>query len=556
MQDQNSLFLAITLSLLVVIGYQFLLSKRAPQSSPAASAPVSSVAKGRLTIPQRGERLADAPRIAIETPRLHGSLSLAGVRIDDLALSTYYETINREKTVTLLSPAGSAEPYFVEFGWTAADATPVPTARTVWTPSGGQALTPDTPITLTWDNGAGLTFVRTVSIDRDYLFTVKQVVTNHGAAAVALEPYGAIVRANPASDTQTGGGAAPSIAGFYGAGLDEVSYQELGKRGTITHQATGGWVGMNDKYWLVAAVPPGDRPMALTLSDAKTGGGRYTTGYEGDAATIVPGASFEITSLLFAGAKEQSILAGYEENQGIPKLERTIDFGWLYILAKPFFIAIHVIARQVGNFGVAILIFNVLLKIILFPLQDRSFHQAARLKTLQPKIAALKERFGDDKEKLAAAQMALFKQEKISPASGCLPVLIQLPIAVALYRVLSTTIDMRQAPFFGWIHDLSAPDPTSVFNLFGLVPWTPPEFLMLGVWPLIYGGTMFLQQKMTPPAPTVDPMQQRVMLLMPLIVTFFFARSPAGLAIYYSWNAVLAIGQMELIRRRSARRHV
>ena len=555
MQDQRNLFLAIVLSLAVIVGYQFLQPKRVVNPPPpTATSPAQPVvAESPAAQVERTEVLAEAPRIKIETPKLHGSLSLAGGRIDDLVLSNYYESIKHDKQVTLLSPAGSVEPYFVEFGWTADSTTPVPTAQTVWTQTGGQTLTPDTPVTLTWENGAGLSFARTISVDRNYLFTVKQVVTNRGAGTVTLKPYGTIVRANPPNDSQAGGGASPSIAGFYGAGLDEVSYKDLGKQGVIAHQTTGGWVGMNDKYWLVTAVPPKDQPMALTLSDTKTGKDRYSAEYQGGEASIAPGATLETTSLVFAGAKEQSVLADYETNQGISRIERTIDFGWLYILAKPFFIAIHYIAQQVGNFGIAILIFNVLLKIILFPLQDRSFHQMARMRDIQPKIAALKEKYGDDKEKMATAQMELFKKEKINPASGCLPIFVQLPIFYALYRVLSTTIEMRQAPFFGWIHDLSAPDPTSVFNLFGLIPWTPPEFLMLGVWPLIYGGTMFLQQKMTPMT-TTDPAQQRIMLMMPLVFMFFFARFPAGLTIYYSWNAVLTIGQMALIRHRSAQR--
>jgi YidC/Oxa1 family membrane protein insertase len=556
MQDQRNLFLAIVLSLLVIVGYQFLMPKRVV--NPAPPAPTSPaqpvIAESPVAQVDRSEVLAEAPRIKIETPKLHGSLSLAGGRIDDLVLANYYETIAHEKLVTLLSPAGSVEPYFVEFGWTTDSGAAVPTSQTVWTQSGSGALTPETPVTLTWDNGAGLIFTRTISVDRDYLFTVKQTVANHGSGLVTLKPYGTIVRANPPSETAAGGGAAPTVVGYYGSGIEEISYKDLGKQGVVEHQLAGGWLAMNDKYWLVTMAPPKDLTMALTLRDTKTGDkNRYSAEYQGGEATLAPGATLEMTSQVVAGAKEQAVLASYEEKDGIAKLERTIDFGWLYYLARPFFLAIHYIAKYVGNFGIAILLFNIVLKIILFPLQDRSFHQMARMKDLQPKIAALKEQFGDDREKMATAQMELFKKEKINPASGCLPIFVQLPIFYALYRVLSTTIEMRQAPFFGWIHDLSAPDPTSVFNLFGLIPWTPPEFLMLGVWPLIYGGTMYLQQKMTPMA-TTDPTQARVMAMMPLVFMFFFARFPAGLTIYYSWNAVLTIGQMALIRHRSARR--
>jgi YidC/Oxa1 family membrane protein insertase len=556
MQDQRNFFLAIVLSLLVVIGYSYLAPHRVVNPRPPApTSPAQPVlAQSPAAQAQRSEVLAEAPRIKIETPKLHGSLSLAGARIDDLVLANYYETIKREKLVTLLSPAGSVEPYYVEFGWTADGNTPVPTSQTVWTQQGSGALTPETPVTLTWDNGAGLTFDRTISVDQNYLFTIKQTVTNHGSTAVTLRPYGTIMRANAPADMAAGGGSSPSIAGYFGSGLEEISYKDLAKQGQVEHQLAGGWIGMNDKYWLVALAPPNDHPDELTLRAIKDGDkSHYSAEYHEGEATLAPGASREMTSLVVAGAKEQPVLQSYEEKHGIAKLERVIDFGWLYILAKPFFIAIHTIAQYVGNFGVAILLFNVLLKIILFPLQDRSFHQMARMKDLQPKIQALKEKYGEDREKLATAQMELFKKEKINPASGCLPIFIQLPIFYALYRVLSTTIEMRHAPFFGWIHDLSAPDPTTIFNLFGLIPWTPPEFLMLGIWPLIYGGTMYLQQKMTP-TPTADPTQARVMAMMPLIFMFFFARFPAGLTIYYSWNAVLTIGQMALIRRRSAQR--
>jgi YidC/Oxa1 family membrane protein insertase len=555
MQDQRNLFLAIALSMLVIVGYQFLLPKHVNPPPPAATSPAQPiVAQSPAAQIDRSEVLAEAPRIKIETPKLHGSLSLAGGRIDDLVLANYYETISHEKLVTLLSPAGSVEPFFVEFGWTADNNVAVPTSQTVWTQSGSGSLTPDTPVTLTWDNGAGLTFTRTISVDRDYLFTVKQTVANHGGSLVTLKPYGSIVRANPPTDTAAGGGASPTLVGYYGAGIEEISYKDIGKQGSVEHQLAGGWVGMNDKYWLVTVAPPKDQPMALALRDAKTGDkNRYSAEYQGGEAALAPGATLDMTSLVVAGAKEQAILSSYEEKDGLAKLERTIDFGWLFYLARPFFLAIHYIAKYVGNFGIAILLFNIVLKIILFPLQDRSFHQMSRMKDLQPKIAALKEKFGDDREKMATAQMELFKKEKINPASGCLPIFVQLPIFYALYRVLSTTIEMRQAPFYGWIHDLSAPDPTSVFNLFGLIPWTPPEFLMLGVWPLIYGGTMYLQQRMTP-TPTTDPTQARVMAMMPLVFMFFFARFPAGLTIYYSWNAVLTIGQMALIRHRSARR--
>jgi len=561
MQDQRNLALAFALSLLVLIGYELLYPHK-PVLPPvpaqiASTTTAPAIVAGPAPAVQQIDSLADAPRIAIETPRLHGSLSLAGGRIDDLILSDYFDIDEKTKLKTpviLLSPAGSANPYFVEFGFTAGDGAATPTAHTVWSSAGDQKLTPQTPVTLTWDNGSGLVFSRTISVDDNFLFTIKQSVTNHGAVPSTLQPYGMLVRLHPPAEKQSVGSGA-TVVGYYGEGLDETTYKDLAKKDAIQNQATGGWIGMNDKYWLVAAVPPKDLPAAMTLRDVKAGeGNRYSAEYQGATSTIAPGATLESTSLVFAGAKEQNLLDEYQAADGIGKLDRTVDFGFLWYLARPFSLAIHYIAMQVGNYGVAILLFNVLLKILLFPLQDRSFHQMARMRDAQPKIAALKEKFGDDREKMATAQMELFKKEKINPASGCLPIFIQLPIFYALYRVLSTTIEMRQAPFFGWIHDLSAPDPTTVFNLFGLLPFTPPSFLpALGVWPLIYGATMFLQQKMTP-TPTTDPTQARIMALMPVVFMFFFASFPAGLTIYYSWNAVLTIAQMDVIRRRSARR--
>ena len=552
MQEQNrNLALAIGLSIVVMLGYQFLLPKRtASPPPPAATSPAAPiVAQSPAARIERTEVLAEAPRIPIDTPRLKGSISLAGGRIDDLVLADYYETTERSKQVTLLSPAGSPAPYYVETGWTTEGGVAAPGAQTVWTRVGNNSLTPDAPVVMTWDNGAGLTFERSISIDRSYLFTIRQKVTNHGAAPVTLRDFGSIVRLNPPITTEAFG-PAPSIGGVFEGALEEVSYKDLADKSVIQHQAQNGWVSMNDKYWLVAVVPPRDEGVAATLRDSKfENSNRYSVDFQGTARALKPNEAVETSTLVFAGAKEQDLLDGYESGNGIDKLGRTVDFGWLYLLARPFYISLAFIAQHVGNFGVAILIFNVILKLFLFPLQDRSFHQMARMRDIQPKIAALKEKFGDDREKMASAQMELFKKEKINPASGCLPLLIQIPIFFALYRVLITTIVMRHAPFVGWIHDLSAPDPTTLFNLFGLIPWTPPGFLMVGVWPLLYGLTMFLQQKMTP-TPITDPMQARIMNLMPVVLVFVFTGFPAGLMIYYAWNNVLTIGQMYLIRKR------
>jgi YidC/Oxa1 family membrane protein insertase len=567
-EQQRNLILAIALSILVFIGWEAIMGKRvhptppaqtveAPQSQPAAPAPA---AVAPAPSPMAADTLPEAPRIRIDTPRLKGSLSLAGGRIDDLTLADYFETSAHDKPVTLLSPAGADNPYFVEFGWTPQDPNiQVPNSKTIWNGPTDHALTPDHPVTLTWDNGAGLSFERTISVDPNYLFRIVDKVTNRGSAPVVLKPYGRVVRVNPPT-TKEAFGPAPSVAGAFNGALEEVSYKELADKGSAQYQSKGGWVGMNDRYWLVAAAPPSDENIAAVLSDAKSGtNDRYSADYQASPAMVAPGATAEQTSQLFAGAKEQKLLDQYQDTAGIDKLDRTVDFGSFFLIAKPFSLVLDFIGQHLrdwgvyGSFGIAILVFNVILKTILFPLQDRSFHQMARMRDLQPKIAQLKERFGDDREKMATAQMELFRREKINPASGCLPQLLQIPIFFALYRVLITSIEMRQAPFYGWIHDLSAPDPTTIFNLFGLIPWAPPAVLMIGAWPILYAGSLYLQQKMTP-TPTTDPTQQRIMALMPLMLLVFFRNFPAGLMIYYVWNNLLTIGQMYLIRRRAEAR--
>ena len=565
-EQQRNLIIAFVLSALVFVGWETLIAKRVTPPPPTAAQSSTTTPSAPTTAPGPGaapriepvDTLPEAPRLKIDTPRLKGSLSLAGGRVDDLVLADYYETVTHEKQVTLLSPAGSSAPYYVEFGWTADDKNvPMPTTQTIWTAASDHPLTPDSPVTLTWDNGAGLTFERAISVDQNYLITINQKITNHGGAALVLRPYGTVVRLNPPT-TKEAFGPSPSIGGVFNGALEEASYKDVADKGVEEFQTKSGWVGMNDRYWLVAAVPPKDELIQATLRDSKSDGAdRYSAEYQGSPALIAPGATAETVSMVFAGAKEQKLLDAYQEKSGIDRLDRTVDFGYFYLIAKPFSMALDFLGQTfkgwgiVGSFGIAILVFNVGLKTILFPLQDRSFHQMARMRDLQPKIAQLKEKFGDDREKMATAQMELFRREKINPASGCLPMLVQIPIFFALYRVLVTSIEMRQAPFYGWIHDLSAPDPTSLFNLFGLIPWAPPAFLMIGVWPILYGGSMFLQQKMTP-TPTSDPTQQRIMTMMPLVFTFFFGRFPAGLMIYYVWNNLLTVGQMALIRKRAA----
>jgi YidC/Oxa1 family membrane protein insertase len=335
--------------------------------------------------------------------------------------------------------------------------------------------------------------------------------------------------------------------GVVDGSLDEIKYKTLAEKGTIEADSKGGWLGITDKYWLATLVPQQDLPIKTAFRH-ETEGDRYQTDFRGPAMTVQPGQTVEVTNRLFAGAKEVKLLDTYSERYGIPLFDRAVDFGWFYFLTKPIFLFLHWLHGVVGNYGVAILLLTLLVKAAFFPLANRSYTAMSKMKGLQPKIQELRERYEDDKAKLNTEMMALYKREGANPVSGCLPIFIQIPVFFSLYKVLFTTIEMRHAPFFGWIHDLSAPDPTNVFTLFGLVPWSPPQMLHLGIWPLVMGLTMFLQQRLNPqPA---DPAQARIMMLMPLMFIFLFSTFPAGLVIYWAWNNSLSILQQWLIMRR------
>jgi len=393
----------------------------------------------------------------------------------------------------------------------------------------------------------GLRFERVIALDRDYMFTVTQRVVNQGAQPVTLFPYGRIVRAGT-----------PTTAGFYilhegligvlNGTLREVDYDDLPEQegGRIREGSTGGWLGITDKYWLVALAPDQQQKVAGEFSVNDEGGvPHYQADYLGDGVTVAPGAAAESASRLFAGAKEVKLLERYRDQLGLPLFERAVDFGLLWFLTQPIFWVLDKIYRVVGNFGVAILLLTVMVKLLFLPLANKSYRAMSQMKKLAPQIQELRERLGDNREKLNQEMMALYKREKVNPVSGCLPVVVQIPVFFALYKVLFVTIEMRHAPFFGWIQDLSAPDPTSVFNLFGLVPWDPPHLLAIGAWPLVMGLTMFLQQKLNPPPP--DPVQAKMFMALPVVFTFMLAKFPAGLVIYWAWNNVLSIAQQRFI---------
>jgi YidC/Oxa1 family membrane protein insertase len=470
---------------------------------------------------------------------------LAGGDIDDLLLIDYREELDPDsQEIVLLSPSGAPKAYYARFGWVGADGVRVPDADTPWR-ADSTTLKPGRPVTLRWENGAGLRFTRILALDENYMFTVTQRAENDGAEAVKLFPYGLISRRGT-----------PDVTGFYilhegllgvfDETLKEVDYDDLQETGVVQQSSRGGWIGITDKYWLAALVPD-QKALAKTrfVHRRDDGADMYQVDFLGEQMELAPGATVETQSYVFAGAKEVALLDGYESELGIARFDLAIDFGWFYFLTKPIFYVLIYINERVGNYGVAILLLTVLIKLIFFPLANKSYKSMSKMKKLQPEVIKLREQFGEDKARLNQEMMALYKREKANPASGCLPIVVQIPVFFALYKVLFVTIEMRHAPFFGWIHDLSAPDPTTVFNLFGLIPLNLPDFLMIGVWPLLMGLTMFLQQKLNPqPA---DPMQAKIFMFLPIMFTFLLARFPAGLVIYWAWNNLLSIIQQKVI---------
>ena len=578
-EEIRNVILAIVLSAIIIFGFQFYNESQRPPPgletaeqaartgdgdlprAPSDETPAPSVPGEDSLVPtapgvlgpgpgtRRAELIETTARVPIRSRRLKGSISLAGGRIDDLRLADYRETLDPDSPeIVLLNPFGTADAYFAQFGWTPAAADiPVPVPDTVWTAQGA-ALTPETPLTLTWDNGKGLRFSRTIEIDENFMFTITQRVVNSSNQPVTLYPYGFIRRHGT-----------PDITGFYilheglygvfDGTLKEVDYDELQDDELIKQSSTGGWIGITDKYWLTALVPDQKaRSDSRFTHRADDGGDRYQVDYLGVKTVIAAGGEGVSQTHFFAGAKEVDLLDSYMESLGVERFDLAIDWGWLYFLTKPIFHGLVWINGYVGNFGFAILLLTVAIKMAFFPLANKSYTAMSKMKKLQPEMLKLREQFGEDKARLNQEMMALYKRENTSPASGCLPIVIQIPVFFALYKVLFVTIEMRQAPFFGWIQDLSSPDPYSVFNLFGLIPFTPPDFLMIGAWPLFMGITMFLQQKLNPQPP--DPIQAKIFLFLPIMFTFLLARFPAGLVIYWAWNNLLSILQQYVIMRR------
>ncbi|MDG2242295.1 MAG: membrane protein insertase YidC [Rhodospirillaceae bacterium] len=569
MTDQRNMFLAIVLSMAILFGWDYffaidpvppqqkdiMVGQDLPAPAPDAALPMAQglVAAVADPIADRARTINASKRALINTESLHGSLALTGLRFDDLTLAKYQERNDPESPeITLFSPASAPKPYYAEIGWLSADSSlALPSSDTTWsTEMEVPRLSTDSPLVMTWDNSAGLTFRRTVTLDEDYLFTIYDEVENTTDTAVSLFPYGLVAR----TDT-------PEILGFFilhegplgvfDETLKEVDYDELQDTPLETISSTGGWVGFTDKYWLAAVAHEQDQQIEAAFRYSKPNArDRYQTDFRTMNAVVVqPGMTAGAKTYLFAGAKEVELLDGYTESLGIKRFDLAIDFGWFYFLTKPFFYCLIWLQGILGNFGLAILGLTVGLRLLLYPLADKQFRAMTKLKKLQPEMKKLQEKYSDDRTRMNQELMELYKREKANPAAGCLPILIQIPIFFALYKVLFVTIEMRHEPFYGWIKDLSAPDPTSIFNLFGLIPIDLPSFLVIGAWPIIMGVTMYLQQKLNP-APT-DPMQAKIMSFLPLIFTFLLATFPAGLVIYWAWSNALGILQQWVIMRKA-----
>jgi YidC/Oxa1 family membrane protein insertase len=589
--DRDSLRNTITfivLSVIILIAYQtFVLGpqaakRAAEQRAHAAATPAQTLtgpaANGFLTPAQA---LAGSPRIRIDTPKLSGSIALAGARFDDLSLNLYHDTIDpKSHAVQLLRPYGAESAFYAAFPWVGSDGRPapgLPDQNTPWTAPAGAVLTPATPLVLTYDNGRGLVFTRTISIDQNYMFAIADRVTNTGAQPVSLAPMGLVAQVGTPADFLTVGGKAHQSStlvheggiGVIDGKLQNPSYtcvfgqlfcNAWKKDQPIEQTSDNGWLGVTQKYWLAALVPAQGVPThtSFAVQSQANGPDLYDTAFTGPTATIAPGASATRTTRFFAGPKIAPLLQDYQKTYGIPRFDQAVDWGVYWFFTRPIFLALEFFNGYLANIGLSILALTVVIRLGLFPLANKSYESMSKMRKIQPLVDELKKKFDGDQAKIQQETMALYQREKINPLMGCLPLLIQVPVLYSVYKMLSVTIEMRQAPFFGWIHDMSARDPSTIWTLFGLIPWNPATAplvgayldgpLHIGLLPLIYGFTMWLSTSMSPPAP--DPTQQRMMQFLPLIFTFTLAQFTVGLLVYWTWSNVLTILQQYVMMHR------
>ena len=550
MNEQKNLLLAIVASLIILLIFQYLFptERKMIEENVEAENQIKEVPQEKIL--DREEIVKNNKRIYFsESSRIKGSISLIGARFDDVILKDYKDTIKPEsRQVTLLSPNNTLNPYFVELGWMSQENINLPNKNSEWQLIEGKELGPESHITIKWVSPEGIEFFRKIEIDRDYLITVEQKVTNVSNKDISLTQYGRINRTGT-----------PKTSGFYilhegpiavlNERLIEIDYDDIIEEGSKSIISKGGWVGITDKYWLAALIPDQRSRIEGGFKAVLKNIERYQAQYTSNEIVLEKGETASVKSNVFIGAKEVDLLDKYSNQLSIEMFDRAVDFGWFYVITKPLFLLLHKLSDLLGNVGLSILALTVLIRILLFPLANKSFKSMSKMKILTPKMTEIRERYKTDKLKMQQEIMALYKSEKVNPLSGCLPILIQIPIFFALYKVLFVTLETRHAPFYGWVKDLSAPDPTTIFNLFGLFNFMPPSFLMIGAWPLLMALTMYLQQKLNPAPP--DPLQAKIMSFLPLMFLFLFATFPAGLVIYWTWNNILSIGQQWIIMKKT-----
>ena len=555
MDNQKNLLLAVIFSIAVLVGYDFFFAPKKElqgnlndlnnntlpdkQDSESEAPSISENLSSKTTNSSFSEK-----RVNFKSKRLEGSINLYGATIDEINLSDYFETINKEKKIKLLQKENSSSPYFLRMGWASTNKSlKLPNKDSLW-----KSLTNENTnrtIQLEWSNNQGITIKREISFDENFMIKIEDTVFNKTGKSVELTNFSYIRRKNhrPANKFFI---LHEGPLGVFNDTLQEFSYDDIEEQKEIVESSTNGWIGYTDHYWQVAIFPETDEPFKARFKTLKNSKNSIQIDFINDNIKILKsGESLSVKSYVFAGAKEVPLIDDYIKNLNVNKLDLSVDFGWFYFLTKPLFYALNYLSVLFSNFGVGIIILTIFIRILLFPLANKSFKSMNSMRILTPEIKKLRERFKDDKQKMNQEMFALYREKKINPAAGCLPILIQIPIFFALYKVLFVSIEMRHAPFFGWIKDLSAPDPTSIFNLFGLIPFDTPAFLTIGVWPLLMGLTMYLQQKINPPPP--DPVQAKVFMMLPFIFTFLLATFPSGMVVYWTINNILSIGQQYIL---------
>ena len=567
MDNQKNLLIAVVLSVVILVGFDFFFKpekKQLQESSVEQNQINQNVDSDKdENIPSINSQIENVQvdenkileeRISFNSKRLSGTINLIGATLDDLSLKDYFESINKEKKINILNPVSSVSPYFLRIGWASPDkSVKLPNKNSKWK-SVKKNYNENEKIQLEWNNKEGLTFFRTIEFDENFMISVIDKVQNESLKTIKLTNFSYLRRLNYRPENKffilhEG------PLGVFNDTLKEVSYDEIEENNEIIETTKNGWIGYTDHYWQVTIFPETNETFKARFKNLKDRRNSIQIDFINEnIKTLKSGDSLKTKSYIFAGAKEVPLIDQYIKKIGINKLDLSVDFGWFYFLTKPLFYALHFLSSLVGNFGVGIIILTICIRIVLFPLANKSFKSMNSMRMITPEIQRIRERYKDDRQRMNQEMFAMYKEKKINPAAGCLPILIQIPIFFALYKVLFVSIEMRHAPFFGWIQDLSAPDPTSLFNLFGLIPWDTPAFLTIGIWPILMGITMFLQQKINPPPP--DPIQAKIFMMLPFIFTFLLATFPSGMVVYWTINNILSIAQQYILLRKQSKANI